>query len=275
LYLPENANSESPLVMLLHGNGGSFDQTAGLNNTKSPESAWLQTAEENNFLVAVPNGSPGASGRLGWNDCRNDAQGQTGADHVKFIDELMQKVQSNYGFDQNRVYVSGISNGGFMANRLAMEMPEKISAFASVISSMPENSECENSTLSVSALFMNGTADPVVPYEGGEVINNRGAIFSTQKAVNYWTDRNETDAEAVEAQLPDLNTGDNSNVMKFSYLNGTNNTAVVLYKINNGGHTAPSIDQQYNSIYLNLVGNQNHDIEMAEEIWAFFEGKTN
>jgi poly(3-hydroxybutyrate) depolymerase len=114
-----------------------------------------------------------------------------------------------------------------------------------------------------------------VPYEGGEVINNRGAIFSTQKAVNYWTDRNETDAEAVEAQLPDLNTGDNSNVMKFSYLNGTNNTAVVLYKINNGGHTAPSIDQQYNSIYLNLVGNQNHDIEMAEEIWAFFEGKTN
>ena len=45
-------------------------------------------------------------------------------------------------------------------------------------------------------------------------------------------------------------------------------------KLNNGGHTEPSISERYSSIWLSIVGNQNGDIEMANEVWDFFKTKT-
>ena len=74
--------------------------------------------------------------------------------------------------------------------------------------------------------------------------------------------------------LPNINANDNSTVERNQYRNETNDTEVVLFKVINGGHTEPSIEERYSNIFLSIVGNQNADIEMANEIWSFFKDKT-
>ena len=58
---------------------------------------------------------------------------------------------------------------------------------------------------------------------------------------------------------------------KYSYVNGVNDSEVLLYRVNNGGHTEPSIAERYANIWKLIVGNQNGDVEMAEEVWDFFK----
>ena len=122
---------------------------------------------------------------------------------------------------------------------------------------------------------MNGTADPILPYNGGQIIPNRGEVFSTDNTIDYWVNRNGTDITPEVTNLPNTNLDDNSTIEKSIYQNGTNDTEVALYKVIGGGHTAPSIQERYDSTLVPLVlGNQNGDIEMAEEIWSFFKDKT-
>lgn len=161
-----------------------------------------------------------------------------------------------------------------MAQRLVEEIPSKIAAFASIVNNRAANSICIENSEPISALFMNGTQDLFVPYGGGQILSNRGLVISTDESINYWINRNQTDTTPLIENLIDINIGDNSNVQKFTYNNGINATEVVLYKINGGGHTEPSLVEKYSETYLAIVGEQNEDIEMAEEVWRFFRDKS-
>ncbi|MCH8487584.1 MAG: hypothetical protein LAT75_12010, partial [Candidatus Cyclonatronum sp.] len=110
------------------------------------------------------------------------------------------------------------------------------------------------------------------PYNGGNTGN--GEVISTENTVAYWVQRNATDTTPEVTNFPDINTNDSSTVTRYLYKNGGNGTEVVLYKVNNGGHTEPSISERYSSIWLSIVGNQNGDIEMANHVWDFFKTKT-
>ena len=46
-----------------------------------------------------------------------------------------------------------------------------------------------------------------------------------------------------------------------------------MYKIIDDGHTEPSKTEKYSQVYLNIIGEQNEDIEMTEEVWRLFEDK--
>lgn len=274
IYVPDN-HENRPLVILLHGNRGSSNQVLGRSIISSPQKIWLRLAEENNFIVVAPNGSKGPEKHRGWNDCRTDAVGNPSTNDVLFISELLKKIETQYNHDPQRVFVAGVSNGGIMANRLAMEIPEKITAFASIVSSMPINSACADAETPISALFMNGTEDPLLPYDGGHIKSERGEVKATDACINYWTARNGTETEPEETNIEDINKTDGSTATKYHYKNGTNNTEVVLYKISNGGHTEPSLEEHYRFLYKRIVGNQNKDFEMAVAIWDFFKDKSN
>lgn len=84
---------------------------------------------------------------------------------------------------------------------------------------------------------------------------------------------NSTRTKPEIKHLPDLDKSDNSTVVRHSYTNGKNGSEVVLYSVINGGHTEPSRQEQYRRLYKRIVGNQNYDIEMADEVWAFFKNK--
>ncbi len=273
LFVPDNYSNQ-PLVVLLHGNRSSHDDIIGEDDITAPFKVWLSKAEQDDFLVLIPNGTLGSNNRRGWNDCRTDAVNNPIANDVLFIEDLLDSLENEYNFDNDKVYVAGISNGGQLAFRLTQEIPDRITAFASVAASIPENSACSESTVPISALFMNGTDDPILPYFGGEMASNRGTVLSTQQSVNYWTTRNGISTSPIIENFPDINTTDDCTVIKSLYQNGDNNTEVAHYEIVGGGHTEPSIQERYSNVFLIWVGKQNGDIEMADEIWNFFKDKS-
>jgi polyhydroxybutyrate depolymerase len=277
LYVPDQKKQlKRPLVVLYHGHFGSSDVMTGVNRNKAPYKLWLKLAEQNNFLVAIPNGEKGSDDRRGWNDCRADTTTNPETDDVKFTLKLIETIDQTYPVDQSRIYATGASNGGNMVIRLAMEVPEKFAAVAAIIASNPAQTECIEKRKPISVLFMNGTDDPLLPYQGGQVgkdRHERGTVRSTWESVNYWVQVDGTDKTAQLYRYPDNEQTDNSTVYRYTYNNGTNGTEVVLYEIVHGGHTSPSQAERYRLMYRWFVGNQNHDIEMADEVWAFFKDK--
>ncbi|MFK7809357.1 MAG: PHB depolymerase family esterase [Saprospiraceae bacterium] len=273
LYVPDNSMN-APVVLLFHGNGGNYNDVLGLSNVKAPYKAWLDLAVEEDLIIAVPNGTLGSNNKRGWNDCRNDASTNPTVDDVQFIEELLDYIQSEYNSNASKVFAVGTSNGGHFSIRLAEEIPDKITAFAAIVASNSVNSKCNNSSTPISALFMNGTEDSFLPYDGGQMASNRGEVFSTENTIQYWVDKNATDTVAEISNFTNSNTSDNSTVTKHLYANGQNGTEVALYEIENGGHTEPSLVERYSDLYLLIVGNQNGDIEMATEVWDFFKTKS-
>ena len=137
--------------------------------------------------------------------------------------------------------------------------------------------KCSDPVHPISVLFMIGTNDPLSPYNGGEVapnIGGRGTVLSAQESVNFWVEFNQTDSNPSIMNYQNINTTDNSTVKRSTYSNGTDASQVVLYEVLGGGHLEPSIQEQYSTILELSLGNQNHDIEMATEIWNFFKNKT-
>lgn len=273
IYVPSNPLN-APVVLLFHGNGSNYDDMLGFTGVKAPYKVWLDIALQENIIVLVPNGALGSTDSRGWNDCRNDALTNPTLNDIQFTLDLLDFVKAKYNSNNAKTFAVGTSNGGHFAIRLAQEIPEKITAFASIVAANAVNSKCSNSTTRVSALFMNGTDDPILPYNGGQMASNRGEVFSTENTVSYWVQRNATNTTPEITNFPNINTADGSTTTRYLYKNGSNGTEVVLYKVNNGGHTEPSVVERYSSLYLLAVGKQNGDIEMANEVWNFFKSKS-
>jgi len=276
VYIPANAGTNPlPLVFLLHGHGGSASQMTGQSGNVAPHKIWLEIADREKLIIAIPHGALSPDGNMGWNDCRADAQSNPKTDDVKFLRELIPAIAKSHAVDRHRIFASGISNGGNMALRLALELSDQIAAAAVVASAMPGVNECGTPAHPVSILFMNGTADPVLPYDGGEVAKawgKRGSVISIDASVRYWIRHNQTKTEPEAVKFPQRGPGRGS-VTRYLYSGGREGTEVVLYKVEGGGHTEPSIREQYTGPFENVIGAQNSDIEMADEVWGFFKEK--
>ena len=258
----------SPIIVLFHGNGGSADNIAGLSHVKAPYIPWFDIAANEGLILVIPDGTIGPKNSQGWNDCRNDAPRIPASDDVGFITTLLDTLKTSLRFDDRKVFMVGTSNGGHFVMRLAQEIPHRMTAFASIVASGPANSKCNTSTIPVSALFMNGTADPLVPYLGGNTEN--GTVISTDSSIAYWVKRNGTQTAPIITEFPQKSS---SKVIAYRYAQGVNGTEVMLYKVEGGGHIEPSRRERYSFLWTSFAGSQNGDIESAEEIWAFFKGK--
>ena len=279
MYVPSGI-SESlpmPLVFELHGGGIYIEDMTGESGHKSPFKLWMDLAEKDKFIVVYPEGLDGAYGKPTWNDCRGDCTVSSDADDVHFIDTLISVISAGYPINSDRIYVSGLSNGGFMAQRLGIELRDKIAAISSVVASKPAVSECIDPPAPISILFMFGTNDNHVPYNGGYLSNppnpSHGSVISVASTIDYWVNFNHTDTIAEYKLFPDLDPDDGGVVERFSYKNGTANTEVIFYKINGAGHSAPSIKERYSALFEQSFNKQNHDIEMTTEVWKFFRDK--
>ena len=149
-----------PLVVVLHGGGG---------NAASAESmsGFTWKAAKEGFIVVYPEGSSRFKGKLlTWNagHCCGYAM-QNRIDDVGFINAMLDQLAKDYPVDSQRIYVTGISNGGMMAHRLGMELPQKFAAIAPVVATLFGDERTPASP--VSALMLNGMLDKSVPYQGG------------------------------------------------------------------------------------------------------------
>lgn len=279
IYIPQNiGTSPVPLIFELTGGQVNIEDMTGQSGNKSPHKLWMNIADDEKFIVVYPEGLNGSSGKPTWNDCRENFIVNSNADDVHFISTLIDEISLNHKIDQNRIYASGPSNGGMMALRLAVELSDKIAAVAATIAAVSDVSDCGQPVNPISVLFMNGTNDNYLPYNGGTIGNppnpDHGSVFPTETSVKIWTTFNQTDTIPVVFGFPDLDTDDGGIVTKYTYSNGIERTQVVLYKVNGGGHSAPSIKEQYSVLFELLFNKQNHDIEMTTEVWNFFKNKT-
>ncbi|MFQ5768947.1 MAG: FlgD immunoglobulin-like domain containing protein [bacterium] len=265
--------SPRPLIILLHGGGGNIDSFLGLDGKKAPFKIWLDVADEEKLYLAIPQGH-----NKSWNDCRGDCQTCSTEDDVGFLNEMINQLMNKYEIDTTRIYATGESNGGHMSYRLAMELSHRIAAVGVVIAGFPAQNECFGPVDPVSVLIMNGTEDPICPWEGGEYnkFEGRGTVLSAYESVNFWVNHNNCDTIPESYDFADGPYEDSSTVHRDIYDNGIQNTEVVLYRVDGGGHNSPSIAQQYADWFLTLagLGAQNHDIEMAREVWDLFKRHT-
>ena len=262
------ARKPAPLVVVLHGKTQRGADVVA-------RTAWPQVAKREGLAAVFPDGLNHA-----WADARTKAgpalRGPpAGTDDVAFIAKLVEKLVADGTADAKRVYVTGVSNGGAMAMTLVCARADLFAAGASVIMNLTDEAAvtCHPSR-PLPMLLMNGTADPLVPYEGGRGSSYYAAdgFWSTEETLAFWRKLNgcETD-DASAIEMPDKAPADHSTVTRITSRCPQGHD-VVLYRINGGGHRMPGFapDARFPRVATSLLGPQNGDIDGAETIWSFF-----
>jgi polyhydroxybutyrate depolymerase len=160
-----------------------------------------------------------------------------------------------------------------MTFRMAMEAHDLVAAAAAIIANLPDPGECRGLVRPVSMLVMNGTDDPLMPWDGGCVAGprcERGRVRSTGGTVSFWVGVDRTAPEPTCVDLPDLDPDDGSTVSRCTWGGGAAGSEVVLYRVDGGGHAVPGPDP-LPLWYALIVGDKNHDLSAPDEIWAFFQ----
>lgn len=249
-----------PLILVLHGGGGT---AKGM--VKLTQGRFNELADEAGFLVVYPQGI-----KRRWNEGRDGLSASTPegqVDDVGFFRALIEHLQAEYKADPARMFVTGISNGGLMSFRLACDLPDKIKAIAPVTASIPRSLETHCSRpAEVGLLLINGTDDPLVPYDGGQITalgRERGEVLSTDETIALWLSKRNCRDQADLASLPDLAPDDGTTVTVVAYPDCN----VALYRIEGGGHTWPG-GWQY--LGEKRIGQTSREIDAAAEIWRFF-----
>ena len=262
--LPQNFSP--PLIFVLHGGGGTGD---GMERSLTL-GGFNSLSDENSLIVVYPDGI-----ERNWNDGRknvSDPAHQQNIDDIGFFNALIENLTNEFNIDPNRIYSTGISNGAMMSYRLALDLPEKIAAIAPVAGAIPVDILPQNPAfIPLSVCVISGTTDPLVPWEGGTVGTKRhprGIVISVPDSVNYWVVNNKCNNTPETILLPDIDPADGTRVYYHRYGNGENDTEVVLYEIENGGHTWPDGYQYLSKLF---VGRTSKDINATEVIWDFFK----
>ena len=256
---PPGAPAARPLFLVLHGGGGNPAQTAR-------SSGWNAIADRESLLVVYPEGLDGH-----WNDGRGvdltPRRGTAGVDDVGFISALLDTLVASGAADARRLYVTGASNGGMMTFRLALEIGDRLAAAAPIIANLPAKLARATPVAPVPLLVINGTRDPLVPWNGGEVrgplgARGRGVVLSTSETMAFWARAHGASATPRVEPLPDESADDGCRPERWTYGRGD----VVLVALHGGGHHPPG--RQGNA--LRMLGVKCRDVEASEEIWRFF-----
>jgi polyhydroxybutyrate depolymerase len=277
VYQPAGLSANTPVVILLHG--GTQSMRKIFETTSGGSKEWTKIADSDKFLLIAPNGVNGAtndanSDNQNWNDCRviTSGDGYSGADDVTFISELIEWTKKSFSVDNTRFYVTGSSNGGMMSYRLATELNAKIAAIAAFIALQPDPNDCPAPSAAIPMMICVGTQDPKMPFLGGAVDGGNGSVKSATATRDFWLGVNGLiSTDVIDTPLTDINTTDNSTVLKRSFGSSNPNKEIEYYVITGGGHTMPSINNSLPALAEAIVGKQNKDMEGARVAWDFLK----
>lgn len=250
-YVPASYTSSqpAPLVLNLHGYTSNGQQQAAYTN-------FAAIADTAGFIVVHPDGTidPIAQQRF-W----NFGIAGTNVNDIGFLGALIDTIAAHYTINPNRIYCTGMSNGGYMSYALACQT-NRFAAIASVTGSMsvPMYNSC-NPANPIPVMDIHGTLDPTVPYTGNTTSK------PIPDVVQFWADKNNCNPNPNITQVPNTNTTDNATTEHQLYTGGTNGHTVEHYKVVNGGHTWPG-----GTINLPTSGNTCRDFSASKEIWRFF-----
>lgn len=263
LYVPSvvsASDEKKPLVLVFHGGGGTARGIA-----REVGQSLHTLADQEGFIVAYPDavkktwdfGAGVVSEAL---DVRIDDRG--------FFAALMDELIDTQPVDKTQIFATGISRGGQASYFVACQFPDRIRAIAPVAMPMPAfmADTCEARGIGI-AIF-NGTDDPLVPYDGGQIKvfrRERGLVMSTDDTIDFWRQRNDCDTTPSDSAVIDA-AKDKTRVLRTTW-EQCRQAPVMLYRIEGGGHTWPA-GRQY--LPRRRIGRVSKEIDGAGEIWAFF-----
>jgi polyhydroxybutyrate depolymerase len=264
-YLPRTLAPNAALILVLHGSG-----MDGAVTRPMTAYAFDELADREGVVVAYPDGYGGY-----WNECRvvgdYEAKRQR-IDDVTFLRALIDWFARRHKVARDRVFATGVSAGGQMVYRVALEAPELVRAIAAVSASLPtrENQICTPSGRPIAVMIINGTEDPINPYNGGDValfriFLRRGPGQSSMDTARYWAELAGHRNPPQRQPLPDVDPSDHTVATRLLW-SGENRPDVALVTIEGGGHTFP----HPHGAVPRLLGRTSHDFDAAEEMWSFF-----
>ncbi|MDO8065774.1 PHB depolymerase family esterase [Janthinobacterium sp. SUN206] len=237
-----------PVVFNFHGGGMSMAEQMLYTQMN-------RAAERHQFIVVYPQGI-----KQDWN-VGFGMDYLAGTDDVGFTQAMLSKLKQDYRIDEQRVYATGLSRGGFFALRLAAELPQQFAAVASVGAPMPEPvRQHHRKTDKVGMLLIQGTADKVVLFEG-----KAASYLSAEDTFDYWRQHNGIEGARPQPRLLPGPAGDATQV---SWLEqDAAGASVVLITVKEGGHTWPGAD----AFNVGLpIGKTTRGIDANEVMWGFF-----
>ena len=254
IFLPQNYNGVDKLPLVFNLHGGSLNAQQQLDYSKMNE-----VADTAGFIVVYPNAVLTA-----WSCGIGLTAGHV--NDVGFIDALIDTLANNYSIDEERIYCCGFSLGGFMSQRLACQLSNRIAAIADVAGSIAQDYTTNITTAHpMPVLKFHGTADQIIPYDG------KNDYCSVQQTLTYWANFNQCNLPNTTL-LSNIDTLDGCTVQKIKYTFSQETGEVVHYKVLNGGHSWPGGDTSFFT-YLSVgpIGNTTMDINASELIWDFFK----
>lgn len=246
---PESDLPGRSLVFILHGSGGN-----GL-DMMSQTTRLEREARNENVLFVYPDGY-----KKYWNECRKVASSLANKEDINeagFFVSMINHFTNKYKINDRRVFAIGTSGGGHMCYKLALTIPEKFAAVAALIANLPDkkNMDCAEARSAIPIMIVNGTADPVNPYEGGEMKGGTfvmGTVRSTAQTFQYWAKLAGYEGEPKKENVPDKDRNDGKVIERYFY-KAAGKPEVVLLKVVGGKHDYPN------------------DIDVHVEGWEFFK----
>ena len=183
LHVPPSYNAAHPvpLVFVLHG---AMESTTNVEQL----SGMSAKADQEDFIAVYPRGTGRAPTWNASNCCGPAVKAHV--DDLGFFRALIEKLSHDYAIDPRRIYFTGISNGGMMSYRVACEMSDQVAAIAPVEGAL--NVDCHPAS-PVSVIIFHGTADRLVPFNGGSSpfqIGDKRTDNSVAGAVDFWVKHN-------------------------------------------------------------------------------------
>ena len=186
---------------------------------------------ERGFFVILPEGKIDRDGHRFWNatDACCDHHSEQ-PDDVAYLDAVLDDAAARYPIDPKQLFLAGVSNGGFMAQRYACDRPERVRAFASVSGALWDDlTKCPAST-GVAALLIHGDADDVVHYDGGSSLIGTAARYPPAPvAAQFWATRAGATASTTSKFDP------TTDVQQWT----GGRSAVELWTLRGAGHSIP------------------------------------
>lgn len=211
-----------------------------------------------------------------WNDARKESRFPArlaGIDDVAFTRRVIDRLVATHNVDPARVFAAGFSNGGQMVIRLVHEVPELLAGAAifSATVPTPENFIAASAPIRpMPILLSHGTADPIIPFEGGRmpgwaqrVFKVGGAALSAPETAAYFADRNGISAPPATHRISAPAASPKLWVSRTDF-EQAGLPPVRLVTVHGGGHTIPGPKKA-----PRLIGRTATDVTAADELAEF------
>jgi polyhydroxybutyrate depolymerase len=271
IHFPPDYNPQRPLplVVLLHGGGGSAPQALQHYPLK-------EVADRHGFILAAPNGTGPVRREIlrTWNVHFGFGYAQRKkVDDIGFVRSLILQIRKEEAVDPSKVYLTGLSNGAILCHFAAAAHSDLVAGIAPVVGTVGGRSDPTQAWIypaipkkPVDVILFNGELDQSIPLQGG--VQKKHAekqpreVVSAQASADFWVKANGCNPKPTIDRLPQ------QKATRTTWSGGRDGTRVVLYVLHNQGHAWPG-----GSAARSVADPPSQVLKAHEVLWDFFRSR--